>query len=461
MEETILAIAAGLILPKKDFNILSKRNQYLNYSLLGLATILSKKYRVIVFQGDFIEPSQFIELLHKNYDLANLRYPVLLSIPSYYALPWCKEVCKILKNEYNTKIIAGGKWVVGKNGNWLKQQIPQIDIVLSGDGDYIIESAIRGNNIVNVNNPQTIFKELDYSLLYDNIKYQPSIEISRGCGRGCKFCAEADLPRSVTIHPKQFYAQLKNIVKVYKSKDFNLYLQSSTFSFDNEFVDSLQDIFTRLGYIIYWRCTSRIDSVPLDKLKYLSRCGLKVLDLGLESASDLQLLRMGKTSNPKKYLNQAEKILYECNRNNIYVKINILLYSGENYETINETIKWLEKNKALIKGISANSQIIYGYDNTIMNILKNNGSSYTEHFSLEKDGYAYINLSKEIDYEVAKNICLEMSRIVMSDIDYFELKKYGYFARNYTFEEYKKDLAELDSSILPFKRTLDNKSVLL
>ena len=96
-----------------------------------------------------------------------------------------------------------------------------------------------------------------------------------------------------------------------------------------------------------------------------------------------------------------------------------------------------------------------------MNILKNNGSSYTEHFSLEKDGYAYINLSKEIDYEVAKNICLEMSRIVMSDIDYFELKKYGYFARNYTFEEYKKDLAELDSSILPFKRTLDNKSVLL
>ena len=49
----------------------------------------------------------------------------------------------------------------------------------------------------------------------------------------------------------------------------------------------------------------------------------------------------------------------------------------------------------------------------------------------------------------------------MSDIDYFELKKYGYFARNYTFEEYKKDLAELDSSILPFKRTLDNKSVLL
>ena len=78
-------------------------------------------------------------------------------------------------------------------------------------------------------------------------------------------------------------------------------------------------------------------------------------------------------------------------------KNNILLYSGESYETINETMKWLEKNKSLIKGISTNSQIVYGYDNTFMDVLKYNGSSYTEHFSLEKDGYTYINLSKEIE----------------------------------------------------------------
>ena len=40
-------------------------------------------------------------------------------------------------------------------------------------------------------------------------------------------------------------------------------------------------------------------------------------------------------------------------------KNNILLYSGESYETINETMKWLEKNKSLIKGISTNSQRHY------------------------------------------------------------------------------------------------------
>ena len=454
MEDTILAIAAGLISPKKDFKIISRRNQYLNYSLLGLATILSKKYKIIVFQGDFIQPSQFVKLLYKNYNLKNLHYPILLSIPSYYALPWCKIVCSILKNEYNVKIVAGGKWVVGKDANWLKQKIPEIDVVLSGDGDYIIESAIQGNSVTYENRPQTIFKELDYSLLYENIKYQPSIEISRGCGHGCKFCAEADMPKSEIIHSQQFYDQIKSIENVYKSRDFNLYLQSSTFSFDNNFVDSLQCVFAKLGYTINWRCTSRIDVVPINKLKYLSKCGLKVLDLGLESASASQLVRMGKTSNPQKYLSQAEKILYECNKNNIYVKINILLYSGESFETVNETMKWLEKNKALIKGISANSQVVYGYDNTIMNVLKYNGSSFTEHFSLENDGYAYINLSEEIDYEVAKNICLEMSRLVMNDIDYFELKKYGYFPRNYTFEDYKKDIAGLNSSILPFEKTI-------
>lgn len=456
MEDTVLAIAAGLISPKKDFKIISKRNQYLNYSLLGLATILSENYKIIVYQGDFWQPDQFVKLLCENFNLNNLRYPILLSIPSYYALPWCKKVCSILKKEYNVKIVAGGKWVVGSDINWLKRKIPEIDTVVSGDGDYIIESVIKGKKEFSINKPPTVFKKLDYSLLYNNIKYQPSIEISRGCGRGCKFCAEAGIPKSEEISPLQFYNQIQDIENVYKSRDFNLYLQSSTFTFNNNFVDSLKTIFTKLGYTVKWRCTSRIDTVPIKKLQYLSECGLKVLDLGLESASPSQLLRMGKTKNPQKYLEQAEKILIECSKYNIFVKINILLYSGETFESINETMKWIEKNKALIKGISANSQIIYGYDNTIMEVLRNNGSSFTDHFSLEKDGYSYINLSKEIDYNLAKEICLEISRIAMSDIDYFDLKKYGYFARNYTFEDYKEDIAKLDPLILPFRKTLNN-----
>lgn len=54
MENTILAIVAGLLSPKKDFDIISKRNQYLNYSLLGLATILSKNIRLLFIKGIFM-----------------------------------------------------------------------------------------------------------------------------------------------------------------------------------------------------------------------------------------------------------------------------------------------------------------------------------------------------------------------------------------------------------------------
>lgn len=455
MEDIILAIAAGLSSPKKDFEIISKRNQYLNYSLLGLATILSKKHQIVMYQGDFWEPEEFIKLISKNINLSCLKYPVLMSIPSYYAIPWCKKICRILKKEYGVKIIAGGKWVIGNDIRWLKRKIPEIDTVIMGDGDNVIESVVHGMSGMKVNKVSNIFRKLDYSLLYNYKKYQPSIEVSRGCGRGCNFCAEADIPKSKIISPVQFYEQVKSIENVYNSQDFNLYLQSSTFSFENELVDSLNSIFEKLGYVVNWRCTSRVDTVPINKIEQLSRVGLRVLDIGLESASQSQLIRMGKTNNPERYLEQAEKILHECSKYNIYVKVNILLYSGESFKTINETIQWIEKNKKFIKGVSANPQIIYGYDNNIMDKLRKNGSSYTGQFSLEKDGYSYINLSEEVSYDLAQKACLEISRIAMNDLDYYELKKYGYFARDYKIDDYKKDIEKIDQSILPFTKTIN------
>ena len=38
----VVAIACGLKEPKKDYSIISKRNLYLNYGLLGLCTLLKQ-----------------------------------------------------------------------------------------------------------------------------------------------------------------------------------------------------------------------------------------------------------------------------------------------------------------------------------------------------------------------------------------------------------------------------------
>ena len=61
----ILAIACGLDEPKKDYSIISRKNLYLNYGLLGLCTLLKRQgYEVRQFQGEYLKPRELIEIIN-------------------------------------------------------------------------------------------------------------------------------------------------------------------------------------------------------------------------------------------------------------------------------------------------------------------------------------------------------------------------------------------------------------
>lgn len=89
---------------------------------------------------------------------------------------------------------------------------------------------------------------------------------------------------------------------------------------------------------------------------------MKVIDLGLESASIIQLSRMKKKYKPKVYLKKASKFIKECHNNNIKTKINIMLYAGENEKTINETKQWLREHRDYIYGVSVGVVSAFGWD---------------------------------------------------------------------------------------------------
>lgn len=64
-------------------------NLYLNYGLLGLASLLYEKgfHGVRMFQGDFKEIEELLQEIHDDgIDVQSLEYPVFLSIPSFFAL---------------------------------------------------------------------------------------------------------------------------------------------------------------------------------------------------------------------------------------------------------------------------------------------------------------------------------------------------------------------------------------
>lgn len=449
----ILAIACGLNEPKKDYSIINRKNLYLNYGLLGLCTLLKRQgYEVKQFQGEYLKPSELIEIINNTeFRLETIEYPVMISMVSFLSLEWCQEITRILKLEYGISCIVGGKYVVDGNVEWLKKKLPFVSLFIEGAGERKIENALFQNRLSDLE-WSGCYDKLDYTLVHNYKLYNPSIELARGCGRGCEYCADGTRKRTSIKGANNVIDELHFIDQIYDYEEINLYFQMATFQVDNQWIEIYKRRMNEFDRCILWRCTSRIDVLDLKSLPKLAQIGLRVIDLGLESASPRQLRLIKKTDNPKKYLHKAEEILHIAYENNIWVKLNILLTAGENFETIAETKEWLDKNRKYIKGISSNCETIYGPNNMLMKRLEVLGATYVNDNDLQEKGYAFINLSNALNCSLAKEIARDLSRYIMRAEDYYDLKKYGYFPRNYSKKQFFADLDEANQDKLPFRR---------
>jgi len=88
---------------------------------------------------------------------------------------------------------------------------------------------------------------------------------------------------------------------------------------------------------------------PKETLRH-SQAGPESFDIGLESASPRQLLAMRKCRDPAQYLGRASDLLRGAHELGIQNKVNIMLYPGEDDDTVRETIDWLERAQALYQG---------------------------------------------------------------------------------------------------------------
>ncbi|MBR1854801.1 MAG: radical SAM protein [Lachnospiraceae bacterium] len=447
---TIIAVSAGQTLYKKQVNIIRKRIKYLNYGLLGLTTLVNENLPVNIkmFQANDLTPENLIQLIENSGISFNECSEILLSIPSFYSILWCKQFCSAVKSISHAKIIAGGRWVVDGNITWLNEKIGNIDIFIEGFGEKKIVELL-GGNACNISDGAThCFEKLDYRLLYNYKEYQPCIEVSRGCGAGCNFCADRTNRRLPNKKVSTITTELNAIDALYPQ--YTYYMEAPHFHFASNWVHSLYEEINRRETLHYWRCTSRVESVPLDLLQELSQTGLKVIDIGLESASPTQLMRMGKTMSPEMYLTQAEKILETCNKYEIWVKFNLLLYPGETYKTINETMSWLNSHKSLIKNVSVSS-LIYYRNMGNLNSLIQNGARISHAELLDELGYLNLDLSDEISYDTAQKYALTIPRLVSNQKDFYDIKSISYFSPSYSYHNFLDDLKQCNLSELPFK----------
>ena len=452
----VIAISAGHDSSKKTDSQIRRRIRYLNYGLLGLATILKHQgdIDVVVYQADSYTVESLFDIIEESgINIANDCACFLLSIPSYYSMSWCTRFCKVAKQRYKKTIIVGGRWVVDNHTDWVKSQLKYADIIIEGFGEQKLAHYFNVPNWSEIPDGSTkCFDWIDYKLLYDYRKYQPCIEISRGCGAGCQFCADKSNMRIRNKPIDLVMSELDYLDQIYPQ--YSVYFEAPHFSFDQTWVNQLCDSLLSRDRRILWRCTSRVESVPTNLLSGMSTAGLKVLDIGLESASFQQLINMKKTRRPDQYLDLAEKLLLACAENNIWVKFNLLLYAGETFDTINETIKWLVDRKELIKDVSVSS-LVYYYNMDSISELQKLGASIPDGEDITKTGYVDLNLSDTIDRDTARKLSVEIPKLSANQRDFYDIKAISYFEPDYSYSDFIQDLKLCNSSDLPFSIDLD------
>lgn len=297
---------------------------------------------------------------------------------------------------------------------------------------------------------------LNYKKLADVNAFVPSFEGSRGCGAGCRFCAEASVklthlkpPSILCTELLQYFTNVPNGVR-------RFYLEASSFSPRIDWIQLFGAERQKCGLDdVDWRTEARVDMFSQRSIEALARAGLRVLDLGMESASPRQLVRMGKTQNPAKYLERCGRLIRTASDNGIMAKLNILLFPGETKDTIAETTEWLENNRPYFAGVSVYPTLYYGllplYD-PILELYKSLGASLSN--ASPATGIHHINLSNAIPYPDSELVARQLARRFMTDAQYFALKSFSYFDPRYSADQFKADIRLSDSEALPFKVTV-------
>ncbi|MGL5336291.1 MAG: radical SAM protein, partial [Enterovibrio sp.] len=76
----VFCISAGQLILKKDANVINKKNRYLNYGLLSLASLIKQTgLSPIQLHGNFTDPKEFA-IYCLSLGIAESKFPVFISI---------------------------------------------------------------------------------------------------------------------------------------------------------------------------------------------------------------------------------------------------------------------------------------------------------------------------------------------------------------------------------------------
>ena len=251
---------------------------------------------------------------------------------------------------------------------------------------------------------------IDLSVYPDAITFTPFIEESRGCPYVCRFCDNDEFYKSkVRVKsPEKFEKDLASAVNYFGNKPMYAILTS-----DFDYGTAKEKALIMKKYNILW--STQMDCLHdwSNLVPIFKEAGMKLLNLGLESGSPKILRMMGKTNNPRKYLENCKNTLQRCYEYGILTRVNILVYPGEDEETLKETLAYLDEVSPWLQGVVACATVVYPGSKLMQDMKQYEqeyGAKLVDTPQCRATHHYPIHPSAKISFEEATKIALDIEK---------------------------------------------------
>jgi len=343
-----------------------ERNSVLQpYSLLQIASILRNrghKVDLIDANGENIDYPTLEKILSgKDYEALIFRFTPttfdedmkVTAISKKYSKATTIGICYTL-GEFAKIVLDNAKYLDVYLRHEYEVVTPDLVDKLSNNGDLSDVAGIgyRCDGEIKVNKNAKPIENYDdlplpaYDLLksfdyyYVSTKHGQPFTImytSKGCPYSCIFCTVANTKWKARS-AENIIQELRHLKKIYNIKTITFF--DETFTVDRKRVEKITNAIINEKLKIKWYCNSRVDLLDKVLLEKMKQSGCRAISLGIESGSQNILTGANKKASVE-IAAEAIKMIKE-----VGIKVNcsfIFGLPGENWETVNDTIKFVSK----------------------------------------------------------------------------------------------------------------------
>ncbi|PKL18402.1 MAG: hypothetical protein CVV49_05950 [Spirochaetae bacterium HGW-Spirochaetae-5] len=224
----------------------------------------------------------------------------------------------MIRDSLDSVLILFGGPEISEGSIALSSHHPEVDIFISGEGEWFFESFLSGRDIryINVENnsvavqsgqelvsEENIVEPLSANRLNTLVDGSVFIELTRGCPYKCSYCFYSKNQQKVRELP---FTILTDVIKNRKEIK-EIYILSPTFDRSKDFISNLKTL-KSMNHQVNLHTEIRTDRITPEIAELMYDAGFRSLEVGLQSMNKKALGSVQRDTDPEKELDGIENL---------------------------------------------------------------------------------------------------------------------------------------------------------